>query len=744
MTSADNTILELNNPASDWDETFLLGNGKIGCAVYGTLKCERIDISHLAFYSGAGGNYDNQEEAHESFSEMRKLVSEGKYDLAEKASSQFIGRKNNYGTNLPVGRILIDLSDDIARGELSGYKRTLDLMNAVADVKYDYNGMRTEREYFTSFSNDCLIGKIASKGKKTDYKISFEGNGEYCRAFEKNGKYFFSAKAREKVHSDGASGTDLIGIIQILGTDGEAIIEESYISIKNAEEFVFAVKIDTNYKKELSFGNLNLSNTQMTYDALKSNHTGIASKYMGRMDISLGTGEIKTEQLFQYGRYLLMCSAIQGSPAPAHLQGIWNDNVACQIGWTCDLHLDINTQMNYWLALEGNLLECNEALFDWIEETLIPSGRMTACKNYGLKGWVAELVSNIWGYAAPYWSCDLSPCPASGIWLIAQYWEYYLHTEDESFLTERAFPVILESVEFFTAYVFKEGMYFTSGPSVSPENHFIIDNEKYAISNGPTFEITLIRELFGWYLKACEIMDLKSELRIKVEEIIDKLEPYRILKDNTLAEWNLDLEEFDPQHRHTSHLLGLFPFAQITPEKTPGLAKAAAGSIKKKMTPYSNWEDTGWARAMLLLYSTRLKDAEAAYFHLCSMRDKLTSPAMLVMHPPTRGAASFKRVYELDGNTGFSMGVIEMAVQSHDGVIRLLPALPDQWSTGYLKGVIVRGGICMDIFWENGEPAEVKLVSPKSKTVGIVYNGLSFEVALKSNIPSIIREFKKS
>ncbi|MCI9144438.1 MAG: hypothetical protein HFH87_17765, partial [Lachnospiraceae bacterium] len=470
---------------------------------------------------------------------------------------------------------------------------------------------------------------------------------------------------------------------------------------------------------------------------------------------------------------------------PAHLQGVWNDDVACRIGWTCDMHLDINTQMNYWISEPGNLSECHEPLFDWMENRLIPNGRVTARKCYGYGGWVGELVSNAWGYGAPYWNESLSPCPTGGIWQASDYVEHYRYGQNRDFLRNRALPVIGEAVSFFLEYLFEDGEgHLLGGPSISPENAFLVKGKKYFASAGCTYEMVMIRELFLEYLEICRELGIGGEqngepggtraggraqehreagqeqecgpaaggkkepeceetaeekwepdweeMLRRVERAVPRLLPYRILPDGTLAEWNHNYEAADSQHRHTSHLLGLFPYGQITPEGTPALAKAAAASIKAKLTPYENWEDTGWARSLLALYSARLGEAEQAYRHLVSMQTILTGGNLLVMHPPTRGAGSFMEVYELDGNTGFSMAVMEMLIQSHEDCISLLPALPEMWPEGKLEGAVVRGGILLDLCWEQGKPVKITLLSRTDKKVTLRYGETVREYALKA------------
>ncbi len=402
------------------------------------------------------------------------------------------------------------------------------------------------------------------------------------------------------------------------------------------------------------------------------------------------------------------------------------------------MHLDINTQMNYWPAEVTNLSETGIPLYNWITQDLSPAGEVTARKAYGLDGWVGELVSNAWGYAAPYWASAIAPCPTGGIWILMQLWEHYQYSEDKEFLRNTAFPLIKSAAVFFNQYVFKDKITgcFTCGPSISPENSFVYKDKKLQISNGCTYEILMIRELFSVYLASCDI--LKLEENSLAEEISHKLVnliPYRITAEGTIAEWSHDLREADPQHRHTSHLLGLYPFSQLTPEETPDLCEAAEKTLERKLTPAENWEDTGWARSMLLLYETRLEHGNKAYGHIKNMTDNLLEPNNLVYHPPTRGAYAFDHVYELDGNTGLTTAIAEMLLQSHNGILRLLPALPKNWEEGSVTGLLARGNITVDLYWESGRLRYAKLTSKRDKKIRISYKGMKREVYLKKEIP---------
>ncbi|BCJ93262.1 hypothetical protein acsn021_08310 [Anaerocolumna cellulosilytica] len=729
--------IKLEKPARDFNEGFLLGNGHTGAVVYGGIQKEVIELSEITFYSGEVSQENNQKNASEAFKTMRKLVSEGEYEASMEAARGFMGIRRNYGTNLPVGKLIIELPD----GEVTGYNRELNLMAGIAAISYTQKGVDITRETFVSNPSKKLFYKIQSK--ETGFlcaRIFFEGMNDNVWVDCQEGEYTFMARARESLHSDGTCGVSLLGRVSAGITGGTIEYTKNGILIEGAESISFTLALSTDFETSsdnqnkiplyspstnefLQEQNLLMRGRGFDFDMEKEKHSKDFSAFMRRVDIDLPE-DFVTGLMFQYGRYLLLSSSREDSPLPAHLQGIWNDNVACNIGWTCDMHLDINTQMNYWIAGPANLSECDAPLFHWMEKKVIPSGRITAKESYGLQGWSADLVSNAWGFTAPYWSRNISPCPTGGIWAADAYLDYYEYTGEVEFLINRAYPVFEEAAEFFTKYVFKdkESNYYTAGPSISPENSFEVQGTSFYFSNGCTYELTVIRQLFTNFLNMAGELKKDTPLVQKVKEILPKLLPFRILKDNTLAEWNHDYPAKDSQHRHTSHLLGLYPYSQITVEETPELAQAVKNTLTNKLFPYENWEDTGWARSMLLLYASRLQEGEEAYFHIKEIQEKLTHPNYLVMHPPTRGAGSFKEVYELDGNTGFTMGVLEMLLQSHDGKIRLLPALPRAWSKGSIQGIVARGAVTVSITWENYRMKEAAFLSKYDKEIRIEYS----------------------
>jgi len=735
--------IRFEKPAEKWGEALPAGNGHTGAMVYSGIVEDRIDLSENTFFSGKMCRENNRKDACKAFYQMRAKLMKNDFDGARHASARFTGNRQNYGTNLPVGSFYVRYGHDSSKA--ANYSRSLNILDGVIESAYCCDNTNFSRTVFVSHPHKVLVYKVcADRPAGLDITAGFRGTGDNFLIRSSGKGLEFSTRALEKMHSNGKTGVTLCGNAVVV-TDGQVEVSD-VVHVYNASEVVFYIGMLTDFKtkdkpeKIFEMLRMNAGITILDgWDNIKARHIEDINRYMKRADLRIQGKErhgfpVQDDGraakaigciplLFQYGRYLLLSSSREDSRLPAHLQGIWNDNVACRIGWTCDMHLDINTQMNYWPSEVANLPETTESLFRWIKEDLVLSGRITAKESYGLPGWSADIVSNAWGFSAPYWASPISPCPTGGLWILTHMWEHFLFTRDEAFLKDAAYDIIGEAAMFFLGYIFQDpitGM-LTAGPSISPENSFLVNGKKYQISNGCTYEVLMIRELFSIFLEASQILGVKTDLVRKAGQAVKKLQPYRIQSDGTIAEWSHDYPSSDLQHRHTSHLLGLFPFSQITPEETPELASAANESINKKLTPSESWEDTGWARSLLILYSARLHDGDAAYKHIDSMLEHLLMQNFMILHPPTRGAGAFDNVYELDGNTGLTAGIAEMLMQSHNGVIRLLPALPMEWDSGQVTGLVARGGVEVDIYWKEGKLVRAEFLSRNNQKCTVIY-----------------------
>lgn len=729
-------------PASRWAEAFPLGNGQAGAMLYCRPDVELVELSEASCISGGPGGAA-PEGAAAAFRLARERIVSGDWEGGEEALSRFIGERGNYGTNLPLARLRITFSKGAGKIEL--YERSLCLDEALASWHCDASGERREAKAFYSRPRGLLVFsfKRAGSGPVVE-SLGVEDELFPLEVGREGDDLAFSGRAVENKHSDGRSGVRVAGRARVL---------------RRPEGELLLVAVATDYAPPGTRGPAAdparacreriEAAADLSFDELFSEHLSDYAPLFSRVGIELGPGldAGHAALLFQYGRYLLICSSRPGAALPAHLQGAWNDSVACRIGWTCDLHLDVNTQMNYWPAEVANISECCEPLFAWIEDSLVPAGTEAARGFYGLPGWCAELVSNGWGYAAPYWHLNLAPCPTGGAWLASQLWEHYLFTLDRDFLERRAYPALREASRFFLGYLFglpgDESLH--SGPSISPENVFVVAGKTRRASIDPTYEIAVIRNTLCAFVGAATALredptsgdalcEADEALVRSAQAALPSLRPYESGPDGELKEWAHDYASPDPQHRHLSHLLGLYPFDQIDLDSTPRLARAAAASIRLRTEPEEGWEDTGWARSMLALYSARLRDGKQVERHLASLSGYLANPNLMIRHPPTRGAPSFADVYELDGNTGFTAAVAECLVQSQGGVLRLLPALPPSWTEGRVSGLRARGGLTIDMEWKENRLTHSRILPSRDGTIVVEREGRRERLEVKAGI----------
>lgn len=427
---------------------------------------------------------------------------------------------------------------------------------------------------------------------------------------------------------------------------------------------------------------------------------------------------------FQYARYMLIASSRPNSPLPVALQGFFNDNLACHMGWTNDYHLDINIQQNYWIANVGNLAECHLPLFDYIKDLSV-HGAKTAQDLYGCKGWTAHTTANPWGYTAVSGSILWGLFPTASSWTASHLWTQYEYTQDKKYLKETAYPLLKSNAEFLLDYMVVDprNNYLVTGPSISPENSFRHEGQEYCASMMPTCDRVLAYEIFSACLQATQILNTDPQFADSLRAAIRQLPPFRIGANGGVQEWFEDYEEAHPNHRHTTHLLSLYPYSQITPDKTPELAQAARITIEKRLAA-KDWEDTEWSRANMICFYARLKDSVKAYNSVKQLMGKLSRENMFTVSPAgIAGAAN--DIFAFDGNTAGAAGIAEMLLQSHDNRIELLPCLPKEWKNGSFKGLCARGGIEIDADWKNSRientvlkanaPAEFTLRIPEAK-----------------------------
>lgn len=726
----EDALLWYKKPAEQWYDGLPLANGRVGAMVYGGVRAERVYLSETTFWSGEPSTENNNPQGPEIFQTVRQHLLSRNLAAANELAHQLEGRKLNYGTNLPFGNLRILFNHEEIGAH--NYRRELNLEQAIVRVNYTIDETNYQRDMFVSAPHQVLVIRLAcSQPGGLTFRVALDGDEQpYMVRSEGANTLLMDNRAWETQHSNGQVGVAGHARLWLRTDGGQVIAIDNQLSVSQSDSAIILLAMRTSFagNDPVALCRTDIeAASAVSYELLRAEHITDHQYWFRCANLDLGPnphpdwpldqrieaarqGENDPDLcalLFQFGRYLLIGSSRPDSPLPAHLTGAWNDNHACRIGWTCDYHLDINTQMNYWIAELTNLSECHQPLFRWIEQTLVPSGRKTARTLYDLPGWVAHIFSNPWGFTAWGWSTWWGVHPTGGVWVATQLWDHYCFTGDRQFLADHAYPVLKEAAEFCLAYLVKDPQtgWLVSGPANSPENTFRYQGQIYPVALGPTVDRILIDELFGACIEASQHLALDEDFRAKLEDARSQLPPYQIGKYGQIQEWLEDYEEAMPGHRHTCHLLGVFPFAQITPSETPELAQAARISIERRVAA-PDFEEGAWARNLITLYFARLQDGEAAYHSLLTLFRKEAGDSLFT---GTRLAPA--NAYEMDYNTGASASIAEMLLQSHSGCITLLPALPNAWSEGSVEGLRARGGFEVAIYWKDHHWVESHILS---------------------------------
>ena len=534
-------VIWYGEPADAWCDGFPLGNGSIGAMHFGGVEIDRIQFSEGTFWSGEASDDNVVPGSAAKVREIRALLVGGGFVEAEMLAENIIGRKLNYGTNLPFGTLTISL--DHGGDVVDGYRRQLALDEGISTTVYQSDGRTYTREVFASYPDQVLVVHLSCDSPAAiSCRLGLDcGDLVPGVSIEDEGTYSVTTRAFEDIHSDGKTGVTGTATLSVVVTGGRVATSNAGLRIEDADEATIYLAVATDFSgddtRELCASRIQAAQVRPIAE-LRSRHVADHRGLFDRVCLDLPStvdSALPLDRriaavcagaddpdlyalLFQFGRYLLIGSSRADSVLPAHLTGVWNDTVACRIGWTCDYHLDINTQMNYWLAETTNLSESHAPLFRWIRERLVPSGRRTAHELYDSTGWVAHIVSNAWGFSAPGWSTGWGFFPTGGVWVASHLFYHYEFTQDRKFLADVAYPVLKESAEFFLDYLFEhpEKGWLVSGPSCDPETAFLWEGKRCPLSLCPTVDRILLDELFSNCLDAARTLGVDGEFAAAV------------------------------------------------------------------------------------------------------------------------------------------------------------------------------------------------------------------------------------
>lgn len=749
-------------PAQCWEETLPLGNGRLGIMPDGGIEEENIVLNDITLWSGKVADYSNPK-AKESLPEIQRLLLEGKnyeaqelvyntFTCSNKGSNWGNGALSNFGCFQTLGNIEIDyLYDNDVDVKDGSYIRKLDLNNAIATTEFETDETKYRREYFVSRDADVAVIRLdADKSKMISVDIQL--NREECVEYvtEDEAIVMFG---QLKDGSGGDEGMKYLSKVTVNNVGGKVEYKDNKIIVRNADRLTLIFSSATNYKNN---DYLTLTDSLMNdaksrnYIPLRKKHIKSYQELFNRVDVDFGEGITENHPIddrlfdfqdeddpqlaalyFQYGRYLFI-SSTREDLLPPNLQGLWANTI--QTPWNGDYHLNINVQMNHWLAEVCNLSELHKPLTEFTKG-IVESGEKTAQDFYGADGWTAHSICNLWGFTAPGEHPSWGATNTGGAWLCQHLYQHYLYTKDIEYLKE-IYPVMKGAAEFFNSVMIeeKEHSWLVTAPTSSPENSFYLSDGRIAsVCMGPTMDIQIITELYQNVIAASEILGVDKDFAETLKSNIKRFPPMQISEDGYLQEWLEDYREPEIHHRHVSHLFGLHPGRLITKTQTPDLYEACKMSLERRGD-----EGTGWSRAWKINFWARLHDGERAYKLLKNLLtpamtgDRVgagTYPNLFCAHPP----------FQIDGNFGGTAGIAEMLIQSHDGLIEVLPALPSAWKTGYFKGLCAENGAVVDCYWEDGILNKIVI---KSKIGGIyrilMPDGNVKEIKLKKNGKEVI------
>jgi alpha-L-fucosidase 2 len=747
----DNQLrLWYKQPAVAWEEALPVGNGRIGAMVFGDPLHEKLQLNEESIWAGSRIN-NNNPRAHSTLPLLQKALFENRYrDALKLANENFLGTPPNVRSYQPLGDLLIDYEWE---GTPENYTRELNLVTGIASDCFAVAGKKVKQEVYASAPGNIIVVRISSPdGLRLTASFKLQREKDAVTAVKGTNIIQLTGQIIDEddpKSGPGGAHMKFAGELRVSSVNGTISSHDDILKVSEAKEIIVRLTAATDYNINLLDFDRSLDpagicssildkTESVPSEMLEKSHLEEYQKMFSRVSLSFGFDSLAAmptdERLmdlknggsdnglvalyFQYGRYLLMSSSRTPAVLPANLQGIWNREMKAP--WNADFHTNINLQMNYWPAEVCNLSETSEKLTSFMEKLVVP-GSVTAREMYGTDGWTIHHLTDPFGrtgVADGVWGIT----PMDGPWMTFPVYEHYLFTGDTSFLREKAYPLMKGAAEFVLGFLTEspEG-YLVTNPSHSPENNFR-DNktgEVSALTYAATTDIEVVNALLDNCIGASEILKTDTEFASKLKEVKKRLPPVTINSKGVIQEWIRDYDEPEPGHRHMSHLLGLYPLSQFTPE-TPELYKAAEATIGRRLS--FGGGHTGWSRAWIVNLYARLQNGEKAYENLLALLRKSTLPNLFDTHPP----------FQIDGNFGGTAGIAEMLIQSHGKVIRLLPAVPEEWSRGEVKGLCARGGFVIDMKWDKNKLLETRISSANGGNCSLLYNGKSQVISLKA------------